>query len=98
MRRQAWRRDHGDGAGARSNLAAVGAGLRCTPQSIAAHGLYENAHPYLHKECSGTLDLTHSKYTAIDAVSVRITGSGFIPSSDYTVKLEVRNWSATSPS
>src|SRR5882757_6286568 len=69
-------------------LRPVGAGLRCTPQSIAAHSLYENAHPYLHKECSGTLDLTNSKYTAIDAVSVRITGSDFIPSKDYTVKLE----------
>jgi hypothetical protein len=69
-------------------LRPVGEGLRCTPQSIAAHSLYENAHPYLHKECSGTLDLTHSKYTAIDDVSVRITDSGFIPSSDYTVKLE----------
>ena len=69
-------------------LRPVGEGLRCTPQSIAAHSLYENAHPYLHKECSGILDLTHSKYTAIDDVSVRITDSGFIPSSDYTVKLE----------
>ena len=38
----------------------VGKGLRCTPQSIAAHSLYENADPYLHKECSGTLDLTRS--------------------------------------
>jgi Acyclic terpene utilisation family protein AtuA len=69
-------------------LRPVGAGLRCTPQSIAAHSLYENAHPYLHKECSGTLDLTHSKYTAVDDVSVRITGSEFIPAADYTVKLE----------
>src|SRR5216683_5782078 len=69
-------------------LRPVGEGLRCTPQSIAAHSLYENAHPYLHKECSGILDLTHSKYTAIDDVSVRITDSAFIPSSDYTVKLE----------
>jgi hypothetical protein len=32
--------------------------------------------------------LTHSNYTAIDDVSVRITGSDFIPSADYTVKLE----------
>src|SRR5882757_2871366 len=45
-------------------LRPVGHGLRCTPQSIAAHSFYENAHPYLHKECSGTLDLTHSKYVA----------------------------------
>jgi hypothetical protein len=69
-------------------LRPVGKGLRCTPQSIAAHSLYENAHPYLHKECSGTLDLTHSKYTAVDEASVRITGSEFIPATDYTVKLE----------
>jgi hypothetical protein len=69
-------------------LRPVGAGLRCTPQSIAAHSLYENAHPYLHKECSGTLDLTHSTYTAVDDTSVRITGSKFIPATDYTVKLE----------
>jgi len=69
-------------------LRPVGKGLRCTPQSIAAHSLYENAHPYLHKECSGTLDLTHSKYTAVDETSVRITGSEFIPAKDYTVKLE----------
>ena len=69
-------------------LRPIGKGLRCTPQSIAAHSLYENAHPYLHKECSGTLDLTHSKYTAVDEASVRITGSEFIPAQDYTVKLE----------
>src|SRR5882757_2766668 len=69
-------------------LRPIGPGLRCTPQSIAAHSLYENAHPYLHKECAGTLDLTHSKYTAVDEASVRITGSEFIPSKDYTVKLE----------
>jgi hypothetical protein len=31
-------------------LRPVGEGLRCTPQSIAAHSLYENAHPYLHKD------------------------------------------------
>jgi hypothetical protein len=69
-------------------LRPVGAGLRCTPQSIAAHSLYENAHPYLHQECSGTLDLTDSIYTAIDGATVRITGSAFDPSTDYTVKLE----------
>lgn len=62
--------------------------LRCTPQSVAAHSLYENADPYLHKECSGTLDLSHSAFTAEDDISVRITGSGFIPADTYTVKLE----------
>jgi hypothetical protein len=66
----------------------IGAGLRCTPQSVAAHSLYENADPYLHKECSGTLDLTRSVFEQAGDVSVRVTGSEFIPADDYTVKLE----------
>jgi Acyclic terpene utilisation family protein AtuA len=64
-----------------------GAGLRCTPQSVAAHSLYENADPYLHRECSGTFDLTKATFEAIDEVTVRIRGSEFI-SEPYTVKLE----------
>jgi hypothetical protein len=62
--------------------------LRCTPQSVAAHSLYENADPYLHRECSGTLDLSRSVFEAVDDISVRITGSGFIPADEFTVKLE----------
>jgi hypothetical protein len=64
-----------------------GAGLRCTPQSVAAHSLYENSNPYLHRECSGTFDLTKATFEAIDGVTVRIRGSEFI-SEPYTVKLE----------
>jgi hypothetical protein len=64
-----------------------GAGLRCTPQSVAAHSLYENSNPYLHRECSGTFNLTKSTFEAIDDVTVRIRGSEFIPE-PYTVKLE----------
>src|SRR5258708_12323783 len=55
-----------------------GAGLRCTPQSVAAHSLYENADPYLHRECSGTFDLTKATFEAIDGVTVRIRRSEFI--------------------
>lgn len=65
-----------------------GPGLRCTPQSVAAHTLYENADPYLHQECSGILDLSKSTFEALDEVSVRVSGSAFIPSEIYTVKLE----------
>ena len=65
-----------------------GRGLKCTPQSVAAHSLYENADPYLHKECSGTLDLSDATFEAVDDISVRVTGSGFIPADEYTVKLE----------
>ena len=63
--------------------------LRCTPQSVAAHSLYENSDPYLHKECSGTLDLTHSVFEQMDdGISVKVTGSEFIPAEEFTVKLE----------
>jgi hypothetical protein len=64
-----------------------GAGLRCTPQSVAAHSLYENSNPYLHRECSGTFNLTNSTFEAVDGVTVRIKGSEFI-TEPYTVKLE----------
>jgi hypothetical protein len=69
-------------------LRPFGPGLRCTPQSVAAHSLYENADPYLHKESSGTLDLSESIFEVEDAVSVRVSGTVFIPSETYTVKLE----------
>jgi hypothetical protein len=63
-------------------------GLTCTPQSIAAHSLYENADPFRLVECSGTLDLTESNYQATSPRAVRVTGSRFIPADRYTVKLE----------
>jgi len=62
--------------------------LRCTPQSIASHSLYENADPFRLVECSGTLDLTDSKYEAVSERAVKVSNSAFIPTSTYTVKLE----------
>lgn len=62
--------------------------LRCTPQSIAAHSLYENADPYLIAESAGTIDLRAAQYEALDDRIVRIRGSAFVPASRYTVKLE----------
>lgn len=66
----------------------VGAGLRCTPQSVAAHSLYENANPFRFVEASGVLDLSESTYEQLDDISVRIRGSGFDHADRYTVKLE----------
>jgi hypothetical protein len=62
--------------------------LRCTPQSIASHALYENADPFHLVECSGTLDLSESRYEAVDSRTVRVSGSRFSPAERYTVKLE----------
>ncbi|MGE4238943.1 acyclic terpene utilization AtuA family protein [Ramlibacter sp.] len=66
----------------------VGAGLRCTPQSVAAHSLYENADPFRFTESSGVLDLTDATYEQVDDTSVRIRGSAFEHASQHTVKLE----------
>ncbi|MGV6873769.1 acyclic terpene utilization AtuA family protein [Pseudochelatococcus sp. B33] len=63
-------------------------GLRCSPQSVAAHSLYENADPYRLVESSGTLDLTDAAYEALDDRRVRVRGSKFEPAKVYTVKLE----------
>jgi hypothetical protein len=60
--------------------------LRCTPQSIASHSLYENADPYRHVESNGTIDLSQAQYAALDDRRVRVRGSQFIPAETYTVK------------
>lgn len=61
---------------------------RCTPLSVAAHALYENADPYQLHEPPGTVDLRQATYTAVDDRSVRVTGSTFRPAEQYTIKLE----------
>jgi hypothetical protein len=62
--------------------------VRCTPQSVAAHALYENADPFRLVESSGTLDLTQASYEALDERRVRVRGSRFELAETYTVKLE----------
>ena len=62
--------------------------LRCTPQSIASHALYENADPFELVECSGTLKLGDARYEAVDERTVRVSASAFQAAEQYTVKLE----------
>jgi hypothetical protein len=66
----------------------IGPGLRCTPQSVAAHSLYETADPFLFAEPSGTLDISASRYESEDDVAVRVSGSTFVPADTASVKLE----------
>lgn len=61
---------------------------RCTPQTIAAHTLYENANPFLLTEPSGVIDTEAAEYQALSARLVRVTGSRFRAATQYTVKLE----------
>jgi hypothetical protein len=69
-------------------IRAYGDGLLCTPQSIAAHSLYENADPYLFPESSGVFDLSECEYDDFGDGVVRISGSTFHRADQYTVKLE----------
>ena len=61
---------------------------RCTPQSVSAHMLYENADPLELLEPGGRLDVREATYRALDERRVRIEGSEWVPSPSYTVKLE----------
>lgn len=60
---------------------------RCTPYSVSAHMLYENADPYHLREPSGLLDATNAVYIPLDDRRVRVVGSRFT-SLPYTIKLE----------
>jgi hypothetical protein len=59
----------------------------CTPATVAAHMMYENADPYRLREPDGTLDASGARYVALDARRVRVEGSQFEPA-PYTIKLE----------
>ncbi|WP_327795509.1 acyclic terpene utilization AtuA family protein [Harenicola maris] len=63
-------------------------GAHATPHTVSAHMLYENSDPFILYEPGGHLDVTQSTYTALDETSVRVTGSKWVPSEAYTVKLE----------
>ncbi len=69
-------------------VSPLAASSRCTPWSVAAHQLYENADPIHFVEPSGTIDTSAVQFTAADARSVRISGATFKRAGTYTVKLE----------
>jgi hypothetical protein len=62
--------------------------MRCTPQSIASHALYENADPFRLVEPAGVLDMTDSTYSVAPDNAVKVAGSRFEPAVRYTIKLE----------
>src|SRR6266481_1363334 len=62
--------------------------LRCTPQSVAAHTLYENANPYMLIEPGGALDTTAAQYHAVSERAVRVEGGRFVSAEKYTVRIE----------
>lgn len=61
---------------------------RCTVASVAAHTLYEKTHPYLLPGPGGVTDLSNTQFEQLDERRVKVSGSRFIPSEKYTLKLE----------
>jgi hypothetical protein len=61
---------------------------RCTPSSVAAHALYEQADPFRVGAPGGYLDMTQTTYEAIDDRRTRVFGSQWIAEDGYSVKLE----------
>jgi hypothetical protein len=69
-------------------LQTLNADRICTVTSVAAHTLYEKSNPYKLPGPGGMLDLTQTRFEQIDERRVRVTGSRFVPSDGYFVKLE----------
>lgn len=66
---------------------------RCTPQSVAAHALYEHSRPDILYGPGGRVDLTTATYEQLpDGITVRVHGATFQSSKadgrPYTVKFE----------
>ncbi len=66
----------------------MGTTAKATPYTVSAHMLYENSNPYQLYEPGGHLDVVNATYESLDDRSVRVTGSKWIESEAYTVKLE----------
>ena len=61
---------------------------KCTVLSVAAHTLYEKTNPYILPGPGGTLDLHKASFSQESETVVKVTGSRFIPSDGYFLKLE----------
>ncbi|UFN50093.1 DUF1446 domain-containing protein [Roseomonas sp. OT10] len=60
----------------------------CSPASVAAHTLYEQAEPLLLHEPEGRVDLRDATFEQVDRQTVRVGGSRFIPAPRLRIKLE----------
>ncbi len=60
----------------------------CTPDSVAAHTMYEQGHPLTLFEPEGEVDLTGADFEQVDRQTVRVSGSRFIPTPRLRIKLE----------
>ncbi len=61
---------------------------KCTTLSIAAHTLYEKTNPYILPGPGGHIDLTECKFEQETENTVKVSGTKFVPTPKYTIKLE----------
>jgi hypothetical protein len=61
---------------------------RSTAELVAAHTLYEKSDPYRLGMPGGVIDLRECRFEPEDERSVRVSGSRFVPGSQYAIKLE----------
>ncbi|HEK85938.1 MAG TPA: acyclic terpene utilization AtuA family protein [Candidatus Aminicenantes bacterium] len=69
-------------------LEALSPERKFTPQSAAAHTLYEKSDPYQLPGPGGMIDLRECSFEDIGNGRVRVRGSKFIPADPYTIKIE----------
>lgn len=60
----------------------------CTPDSVAAHTMYEQGHPLILFEPEGDVDMSNAEFEQVDRQTVRVSGSRFIPTKRLRIKLE----------
>ncbi len=61
---------------------------KCTTLSVAAHTLYEKTNPYILPGPGGAINLHDAKFEQVTDRRVRVSGSRFVPTEEYFVKLE----------
>ncbi len=60
----------------------------CTPESVAAHTMYEQGDPLTLHEPEGTVDLRDAQFEQVDLQTVRVSGARFTPTPALQIKLE----------
>lgn len=69
-------------------LEPLASNRKCTTLSVAAHTLYEKTDPYNLPGPGGAINLHDCKFEQISDNQVKVSGSKFVPTDGYFVKLE----------
>lgn len=68
---------------------------QCSPESVAAHSLYEQPDPHCFFEPEGKIDMSDSRFEQFDDNAVKVEGTKLLPAKKNTIKLEgasLRGW------